>query len=713
VNIEHDRRARRLPAAAAVYLVLTLALTWPLAAGVARDLPGDFGDPLFTSWVLAWDATHLGRGWWSANIFAPQPLALAYSEHFLPQALQTWPVYAATGNPILCYNLLFLSTFVLAAIGMFAFSREITGSDAAAFVAGLAFAFTPYRIASIPHLQVLSSAWMPFVLLGLRRYFATGRARPLAGATCAWTLQNLSCGYYLIFFSPIVLAYVAWEMTRAGLWRDRRTLLHLAIACAAVAAVTAPFMAPYVELRRMGFSPRSIEETRRFSADVYAYLTADPNLRLWGPIAQGWPHAEGVLFPGLTIAILAIIGTRAGSPEGLRYRSGRIARPDDDARDEDRSGRIARPDGDARDGDRSGRSARPDDDARDEDRSGRIARPDGDARDRDRSGPIARPDRDAEVPRGNGEMVALQIAGAVWIAVVVALLLGYSIRLPGIKITSLTRAFAVGCLAGAVLLAASRRARAVARAWVLTPAGFFTLVALFGIAMSFGPEIHARGRPVASANIYTPFYALVPGFDGLRVPARYATIVSLALAALAALAVAAAGGRVRRRIAIVASVLIVGEAIAVPIPVNQNSIDYGQRNLAPLPPSVAIGSAAPPVYDAVARLPPSAVLLELPLGEPAFDIRYMFYSMRHWRRLVNGYSGGAPASYVSLTHALVDAAAQPDRAWREIAASTATHVVVHERAYADAEGRRLSDWLRGRGAREIASLDGDRLFALP
>jgi len=664
VNIDRDRRARRLPAAA-VYLALTLALTWPLAAGVARDLPGDFGDPLFTSWVLAWDATHLGRGWWSANIFAPHPLALAYSEHFLPQALQIWPVYAATGNPILCYNLLFLSTFVLAAIGMFAFAREITGSDAAAFVAGLAFAFTPYRIASIPHLQVLSSAWMPFVLLGLRRYFATGRARPLAGATCAWALQNLSCGYYLIFFSPIVLAYVAWETTRAGLWRDRRTLLHLAIACAAVAAITAPFMVPYVELRRMGFSPRSIEETRRFSADVYGYLTADPNLRLWGPIAQGWPHAEGVLFPGLTIAILAIIGARAGSPEGLRYRSRRVARRDGDARDEDRSGRIARRDG------------------------------------------------DAEVPRRHREMVPLQIAGAVWIALVVALLLGYSIRLPGIKITSLARAFAVGCLAGAALLAASRRARAVARAWVLTPAGFFTLVALFGIAMSFGPEIHARGRPVASANIYTLFYAFVPGFDGLRVPARYATIVSLALAALAALAVAAAGGRVRRRIAIVASVLIVGEAIAVPIPVNQNSIDYGQRNLAPLPPSVAIGSAAPPVYDAVARLPPSAVLLELPLGEPAFDIRYMFYSTRHWRRLVNGYSGGAPASYVSLTHALVDAAAQPDRAWREIAASTATHVVVHERAYAEAEGRRLSDWLRGRGAREIASLDGDRLFALP
>jgi hypothetical protein len=51
------------------------------------------------------------------------------------------------------------------------------------------------------------------------------------------------------------------------------------------------------------------------------------------------------------------------------------------------------------------------------------------------------------------------------------------------------------------------------------------------------------------------------------------------------------------------------------------------------------------VYRFAAQLPDSAVLIEFPLGEPAFDIRYMFYSTLHWRRLVNGYSGGAPLQY--------------------------------------------------------------------
>jgi len=73
--------------------------------------------------------------------------------------------------------------------------------------------------------------------------------------------------------------------------------------------------------------------------------------------------------------------------------------------------------------------------------------------------------------------------------------------------------------------------------------------------------------------------------------------------------------------------------VAVPIPINQNSVEYKHAGLAllPAPPSVSV-SAAPAVYRFVAQLPSSAIVLELPLGEPAFDVRYMFYSTTHWRR---------------------------------------------------------------------------------
>ena len=88
-----DRRqtARGVVAAAAAYVAISIALTWPLVLGVTHDVPSDFGDPLLNSWILAWDAEHLLRaatghpgalaGYWHANIYYPHPYALAYSEH--------------------------------------------------------------------------------------------------------------------------------------------------------------------------------------------------------------------------------------------------------------------------------------------------------------------------------------------------------------------------------------------------------------------------------------------------------------------------------------------------------------------------------------------------------------------------------------------------------------------------------------------------------
>jgi hypothetical protein len=310
--------------------------------------------------------------------------------------------------------------------------------------------------------------------------------------------------------------------------------------------------------------------------------------------------------------------------------------------------------------------------------------------------------------------------------IAMTLLLGYSIRLPGLRIASFSRVIVMGATAAAILFAVSRSARTALAAWLRTPGAWLLLVTLFAIAMSFGPDIHAKGRSVAGANIYTLFYDHVPGFDGLRVPARYAMIAALALAALAGLGLAAIerrdghGSSARSTRAIwraayapaIAGGLIVLEAIAVPIPINHSSTDYKDAGLAALPASISLGTALPPVYGFVAQLPASAVMIELPVGEPAFDVRYMLYSTSHWRRLVNGYSGGAPIEYERLAESLKEAATRPARAWQALLDSTATHVVVHEGFYKADRGARLSAWVRGNGAREVASFGSDRVFAL-
>jgi hypothetical protein len=80
------------------------------------------------------------------------------------------------------------------------------------------------------------------------------------------------------------------------------------------------------------------------------------------------------------------------------------------------------------------------------------------------------------------------------------------------------------------------------------------------------------------------------------------------------------------------------------------------------------------VYRFLASLPPSSAVIEMPFGEVAFEARYMFYSTLHWRRLVNGYSGGAPAQYSLWAEGFKDVLDRPQSAWQAVVESRVTHI---------------------------------------
>src|SRR5688500_17827368 len=145
---------------------------------------------------------------------------------------------------------------------------------------------------------------MPFVLYGLRRYFDRVQAvpgsrvvAPLFGAGAALVAQNLSNGYFLLFFAPFVISYVLFEIATRNLWKDARVWTGLSAIGVVVAAVTLPFLLPYLELRNLGFGPRALSEVRGFSADVFSYWTSPAESRIWGSIIRAHPKPEGDLFP--------------------------------------------------------------------------------------------------------------------------------------------------------------------------------------------------------------------------------------------------------------------------------------------------------------------------------------------------------------------------------------------------------------------------------
>ena len=100
-----------------------------------------------------------------SNSFHPYPRSLAFADHLTPEAVLVAPVNWTTGNPVLAYNLAVVLALALSALGMFALVRRVTGHVDAAFLAGLAYAFTSFTRHELPRVHVLHVQWWPLALL--------------------------------------------------------------------------------------------------------------------------------------------------------------------------------------------------------------------------------------------------------------------------------------------------------------------------------------------------------------------------------------------------------------------------------------------------------------------------------------------------------------------------------------------------------------------
>src|SRR5688572_20834637 len=132
-------------------------------------IASDAGDPVLTAAILVWNSrtVPLTDAWFNYPAFYPAADVLTFSEHLLGLSVIFTPIFRVTGNAIAAYNLTFLATYVLCGLTMYALVWRLTRNASASFLAGLAYAFAPYRVAHIPHIQVLAAFWAPLALLGL------------------------------------------------------------------------------------------------------------------------------------------------------------------------------------------------------------------------------------------------------------------------------------------------------------------------------------------------------------------------------------------------------------------------------------------------------------------------------------------------------------------------------------------------------------------
>jgi hypothetical protein len=156
---------------------------------------------------------------------------------------------------------------------------------------------------------------------------------------------------------------------------------------------------------------------------------------------------------------------------------------------------------------------------------------------------------------------------------------------------------------------------------------FYALAAVLMWALALGP---ATPGSAAWRHPYTLLTHL-PGFDGLRVPARFAMLATLCIAVAAGIAFSMIAPRTRSRLWLTGIIAIVGL--------------FGDGWMRAMP-------LLPPPGRVVLPDGVNTTVLELPPDEGAVDVAAMYRQTQHGRPIINGYSGHTPPHYVILSIAL-------------------------------------------------------------
>jgi hypothetical protein len=351
---------RRLPhiVALGLYLLLTLALTWPLAAHITTHMPGS-AEWAFDESTFAWNM------WWfkfslldlqqsplhTNHIFFPLGIDLVlYTFNFF-NAMLGLPLLMVAGLP-LASNLVILAAFVLSGYGGYLLvcyllaphdagghgrpPRRRLAVQTAAFVGGAAYAFAASRMiyTALGHYDMVTAQWFPFyALFFLKTVRELGYKNAVLAGLCAAfaLLAEMIFGVFLLFLSLILLLaphplhplFPETAGDYATLWRGGRgvrLVSRLLVLVSVVAIVWSPVMLPVLDAFAHGdYALTGWGEGLKLSADLVGWFTPTALHPLFG--VGDWPAylrsvVEGraptldvnTVFLGFGILALALLG---------------------------------------------------------------------------------------------------------------------------------------------------------------------------------------------------------------------------------------------------------------------------------------------------------------------------------------------------------------------------------------------------------------------
>jgi hypothetical protein len=299
------------------FILLTLLMTWPWVLHL-RDAVNDRLDSYAHAYFLWWDYQQTlrdPRHLFDANIFYPYHQTLAFGENDYGISLLMSPFMMLGLRPLTVHGIAILLGFALSGYGMFRLARTLTNSNLTACVAGVVFAFVPYRFGQLDRLPLVFAGWIPLLLEALVLFARERSWKRAAWLGCAFLMNTLTClTWFVLTLVPLGLSAI-FMVARGRLWLDRRFWVRACVGLCAATLLLLPFLLPFYEVSKTFGYVRNSGEVAAYSVLPVHWLAVGGQNRLWkGMGAHLNVTSELALFPGLLPLLLSLAAVLLVNP---------------------------------------------------------------------------------------------------------------------------------------------------------------------------------------------------------------------------------------------------------------------------------------------------------------------------------------------------------------------------------------------------------------
>ncbi len=297
------------------FTILTAIYSYPLILNIKTHIPYGYEGPkdgIFYLWNIRSNIKNLEKGdilSMEGNIFYPDKSVLVFNDRSIFNSIIAYPVYRATGNIVLTFNIIYFLIYILRGYGFFLIAHLMSRDIIPSLISATAINYLQFY--HYPeNLYANSLGWSSFAIYFLFLFFSNGRMLYCLLSALFYIIAFLSTLYNGLFLTYTVIWFFLFFLYNYRLYYDINFIKKFLFAYILSGIIILFFILPYFKL--LGAMGTAVSVLDRIGAS-FSFLSFFPVKKetsyLWWYLTGGIleESQEWESFPGLITTFFVLL----------------------------------------------------------------------------------------------------------------------------------------------------------------------------------------------------------------------------------------------------------------------------------------------------------------------------------------------------------------------------------------------------------------------